>query len=72
MNKDELKDQFSTECTEINKKGITVVKGTPMDIIDWIANKFHLQETINPTECINKNSGQKICFEVNKCEKCKQ
>lgn len=40
MTKEELKEQFAIECTETDLKGRTVVKGTPMDIINWIADKF--------------------------------
>jgi len=44
MTKEELKDQFSVECTEIDKDGSLKVKGSPMDIINWIAEKFCLSD----------------------------
>ena len=40
MTKEELKDVFNTECTELDKKGNLVIKGSPADIINWIAGKF--------------------------------
>jgi len=48
MTKDELKEQFAIECTTLDEEGRTVVKGTPMDIINWIASKFHIPD-INDT-----------------------
>ena len=44
MTEDELKEQFSAECTELDSKGRILVKGTPMDIINWIADKFCLSD----------------------------
>lgn len=40
MTKEELKEQFSIHCTKLNRKGKLVVAGTPMDIINWVADKF--------------------------------
>lgn len=54
MTKEELKEQFSVECTEIDKKGRIVVKGTPMDIINWVADKFclsHVSNSLCETKC---------------------
>ena len=44
MTKDKLKELFAVECTETDGKGVTVIKGTPMDIINWINDKLD-QET---------------------------
>jgi len=44
MTKEEIKQAFAIECTETNSKGVIVVKGTPMDIINWINDKLD-QET---------------------------
>lgn len=48
MNKNELIVQFGYECTELDRNGKTVVKGTPMDIINWIAEKFRLSDVMKP------------------------
>lgn len=40
MTKDKLKELFAVECTETDGKGVTVIKGTPMDIINWINDKL--------------------------------
>jgi len=37
MKTEELKDQFAAECTMLDENGYVVVKGTPGDIIGWIA-----------------------------------
>ena len=41
MTKQEFKEAFLTECTEVDKAGSTVIKGTPADMINWIENKFY-------------------------------
>ena len=69
MTREELEDQFANECTELDKKGYTVVKGTPMEIINWIAEKFCLSDVkksvcccINWHSCVEKEKGKKsVC-----------
>ena len=74
MTREELEEQFSIECTTLDEEGYTVVKGTPMDIINWIADKFRLSDVIKSvckhhnTCCYPRDSGetclpQKGCFE---------
>ena len=46
MTREELEEQFAIECTTLDEEGYTVVKGTPMDIINWIADKFRLSDDI--------------------------
>ena len=62
MTKEQLKEQFAVECTTLDKNGYTCVKGTPMDIIDWIANKFCLSD--------NKDNNM-VCSRITKCKHCK-
>ena len=40
MTKEELKEAFNASFTEPDKNGAAVIKGTPTEIIDWIADKF--------------------------------
>ena len=40
MTEQELKEAFIIECTESDTSGNTFIKGTPTDIINWIADKF--------------------------------
>lgn len=47
MTKQELKEKFSVECTETDTTGRIVVKGTPMDIINWIVDNFCLAGITN-------------------------
>jgi hypothetical protein len=40
MTKQQLTEIFKTDCTETDKDGNLVIKGTPTDIINWISEKF--------------------------------
>ena len=51
MTREELEEQFAIECTTLDEEGYTVVKGTPMDIINWIADKFRLSDVIKSGCC---------------------
>jgi hypothetical protein len=40
MTKEELIKAFNKDCTEPDQNGNLVIKGTPADMINWIADKF--------------------------------
>lgn len=40
MTREELTDVFNLECTELDKNGNRILKGSSTDLIDWIAGKF--------------------------------
>jgi hypothetical protein len=74
MTREELEEQFAIECTTLDEEGYTVVKGTPMDIINWIADKFRLSDVMESVcHCINwhpstkANEGKKAV-----CSHCKR
>ena len=48
MTKQKLEELFANECTTLDEKGHTVIKGTPMDIINWISDKLNISETTEP------------------------
>jgi len=54
MTKEELDKIFKTECTELDKNGNTIVKGTPTDVINWIAEKFCKPDSDNALPLFSK------------------
>ncbi len=54
MTPEELRKAFTTDCTEFDKNSNSIVKGTPTDIINWIADKFCKPEVTNASPLFSK------------------